>query len=660
MKSSRKNLVSHEVEVVPRAPIKVEEDEGDDSYMFTEPVLTSATPRLILKSPAYVEPMYYSWPLQTGPDDSVEILDVIRWVCKDIPYIEAELKTIDLNEVDTTCYNSMRHVCDSYNKAIDTMANIEKRVRELTAKRLNDFASRDLLRYILQLVYYTAVPEPNKLNKYESFSPGVYGETSFEVVCQMIDLIEASPEDVFIDLGSGVGQVVLQMSAALPLKSCLGIERADVPSKYAVEMDFTFRRWMRWFGKKLNDFQLIKGDFLADEHRDKITTATIVFVNNFAFGAKVDHDLKERFGDLSDGTKIFSSKNFCKLNFRLNERNLSDIGAIMNVKKLPSLRESVSWTDKPVSYYLHIIDRTKLNRFFEQKNDQNADENDSHIRNNRNINGNTNNQVVTSEDINVSTGSIKRNPRNCSRNLKYNVSADEEDQEQIQHDLKKRKRMSNKSALTDRTNSTSGTSNAKTLTISNAVTTSISNTMTLSPSNTETPSPSNTATPPKKIGESSKLAGRKAFAPAHDFTPSPVKRVKTSSVCPNPLALALNVANDHELNVDWLIASEQSAKKHLNDAMQNITNFNARSFEMIIKLNQKLNAAMKRIDILEQQKEIQQLQIADLQHELDEKSGKAACLECGNIINMMTYCNPECHEKQIIKRLGQMLNKNGL
>jgi H3 lysine-79-specific histone-lysine N-methyltransferase len=49
----------------------------------------------------------------------------------------------------------------------------------------------------------------------------------------MIDQIEITKDDIFVDLGSGVGQVVLQMAAATPCKICFGVERAEVPSKYA-------------------------------------------------------------------------------------------------------------------------------------------------------------------------------------------------------------------------------------------------------------------------------------------------------------------------------------------------------------------------------------------------------------------------------------------
>lgn len=49
----------------------------------------------------------------------------------------------------------------------------------------------------------------------------------------MIDLINITEDDIFIDLGSGVGQIVLQMAATTQCKICWGIEKADVPSSYS-------------------------------------------------------------------------------------------------------------------------------------------------------------------------------------------------------------------------------------------------------------------------------------------------------------------------------------------------------------------------------------------------------------------------------------------
>lgn len=155
-------------------------------------------------------------------------------------------------------------------------------------------------------------------------------------------------------------------------------------------MHSNFQKWMSWYGKQYGQYQLVKGDFLSEEHREKITNATIVFVNNYAFGPQVDHMLKQRFADLKDGARIVSSRSFCPLNFRMSERNLSgktlflfykffffivfmfknliytmivillDIGTIMHVSAMEPITGSVSWTCNPVKYYLHVIDRTKV------------------------------------------------------------------------------------------------------------------------------------------------------------------------------------------------------------------------------------------------------------------------------------------------------------
>ncbi|XP_058455002.1 histone-lysine N-methyltransferase, H3 lysine-79 specific [Malaya genurostris] len=364
-----------------------------------------ATPNykeLKLQSPAGAEPFLYNWPFSIGGghDNGIELIENVRWVCEDMPEIKSAIEEINLNDLDTGDYDAMKNLCDRFNKAIDSVAALEKGT-SLSSQRFT-YPSRGLLRHIIQQVYNQAVIEPEKLNQYEPFSPEVYGETSFDLICQMIDQFKITGDDVFVDLGSGVGQVVLQMAASTPVKICYGIEKADVPSRYAEGMTSTFKLWMRWFGKKYGDYELIKGDFLADEHREKITSATIVFVNNFAFGPNVDHQLKERFADLKDGARIVSSKSFCPLNFRITDRNLSDIGTIMHVSEMSPLRGSVSWTGKPVSYYLHLIDRTKLERYFQRLKTKGVDNGDqagsSNTRASRSKKDVTSKSIITNDE----------------------------------------------------------------------------------------------------------------------------------------------------------------------------------------------------------------------------------------------------------------------
>ncbi|XP_036280024.1 histone-lysine N-methyltransferase, H3 lysine-79 specific isoform X6 [Pipistrellus kuhlii] len=284
---------------------------------------------LRLKSPVGAEPAVYPWPLPVYDkhhDAAHEIIETIRWVCEEIPDLKLAMENYVLIDYDTKSFESMQRLCDKYNRAIDSIHQLWKGTTQ--PMKLNTRPSNGLLRHILQQVYNHSVTDPEKLNNYEPFSPEVYGETSFDLVAQMIDEIKMTEDDLFVDLGSGVGQVVLQVAAATNCKHHYGVEKADIPAKYAETMDREFRKWMKCWKEVI--FSRRSGES----------------------------------GSPTQGGRIVSSKPFAPLNFRINSRNLSDIGTIMRVVELSPLKGSVSWTGKPVSYYLHTIDRTILENYF--------------------------------------------------------------------------------------------------------------------------------------------------------------------------------------------------------------------------------------------------------------------------------------------------------
>uniref|UniRef100_H2XK62 Histone-lysine N-methyltransferase, H3 lysine-79 specific n=3 Tax=Ciona intestinalis TaxID=7719 RepID=H2XK62_CIOIN len=244
---------------------------------------------LRLKSPAGAEAAIYKWPLPKYEtrDGAFEIIDTIRWVCKDYPDLEMAMEKHILADYDTKNFESMKELCNKYNRAIDSILQLWQGTSK--SALLQTQPSTGLLKHIMQQVYNHSVLEPEKLNQYEPFSPEVYGETSFDLISQMLCELKLKDDDVFLDLGSGVGQVVLQVAAASPCKLCLGIEKAPLPGKYSQNMDKEFRKWMRWYGKKYRPYKLETGDFLEEEWKDRIASATVIFVNNYAFGPEVDH-----------------------------------------------------------------------------------------------------------------------------------------------------------------------------------------------------------------------------------------------------------------------------------------------------------------------------------------------------------------------------------
>lgn len=330
-------------------------------------------PDIILNSPSGGKPAVYKWPLtyvSKGQkiDGAEEIIETIRWVSRE--YVE--FKPIELllpEQPDFKSYDCIKNLCDRYNKALDNVMKINKGTS--VALNTSSRASQGLLKHVIQQVYNYAVAEPNELNRYSPFSSETYGETSFEFMAQLIERNQFRPRepDVFIDLGSGVGHLVLQMAATVECKKCYGIEIADVPASYAKVMEERFKFWMDWHGKTYSEFELYHGDFFEKKYAEIIKNSTFILVNNFAFKPDVDHKLKQRFLDLKDGTQILSSKPFCSPKSRVTERNLTDIGSIMHVVEIqPDQRkDTVSWTPKPLPYYLHVLDGSRVERYYERQ-----------------------------------------------------------------------------------------------------------------------------------------------------------------------------------------------------------------------------------------------------------------------------------------------------
>ena len=94
--------------------------------------------------------------------------------------------------------DSLKTLCNDFNSWIS-----EKKpsLEEFKRKRAN----MNEIRFIMQFIYNRAVTDPEKLNHYEPFSPQVYGETSFELIEQMLSRVNYLNEnDIFLDLGSGI------------------------------------------------------------------------------------------------------------------------------------------------------------------------------------------------------------------------------------------------------------------------------------------------------------------------------------------------------------------------------------------------------------------------------------------------------------------------
>ncbi|VDO09437.1 unnamed protein product [Rodentolepis nana] len=322
---------------------------------------------ITLKSPAgAVDEVFRLYRLSDTIVSGREISEVINSIMLDVEELHSNKVLLTrFSSVNWESLESIKNYCELYNSCVEKFVDQWKNnntVPEFCRRK----ASSTQLKFIMNLCYNRSIEEPDKLNKYTPFSPQVYGETSFELIQQILENVKTTADDTFIDLGSGVGQVVLQVAASSDVKFSRGIEKAAYPSECARRMDREFRRWMAFFGKPYQPYELIEGDFLSDEHRAVIENSTVVFANNFAFGPVLDYHLTQIFSDLQEGARIISSKAFCSRSKRLSDRQLNDLSSMVRVTNLEPVNDGVSWTDKPFTYFVHVIDRSLLLEYFKE------------------------------------------------------------------------------------------------------------------------------------------------------------------------------------------------------------------------------------------------------------------------------------------------------
>ncbi|KAJ3180273.1 Nucleosomal histone H3-Lys79 methylase [Geranomyces variabilis] len=226
-------------------------------------------------------------------------------------------------------------------------------------------AGYQMVSHILEQAYSRSVaPSSSLLNQYEGFSNNVYGEVKHNFVNTIIKEARIQPHHIFLDMGSGIANVVLQVAAQCLCYS-YGIEVMDIPAKLAVQQRKEFISRMRYYAKPCGRIKLKHADFLEDSSfPEVIKSADVIFVNNYAFSAELNQRILGLFLDLKEGATVISLRSFLPVDrptSRSTRRN-NAIESIFTVKEHFFGRDCVSWMNEGGHYYIHKVDRKQLAR----------------------------------------------------------------------------------------------------------------------------------------------------------------------------------------------------------------------------------------------------------------------------------------------------------
>lgn len=254
-------------------------------------------------------------------------------------------------------------VLTSNNKAAFSKLVEEYNAVMLSKVSKNFIPSDHLIEFLLNQSYLRSIDKPALLNKYKNFSHEVYGEANISFVSLMLSKFSIKHAKKFIDLGSGIGTVVLAVAAKFNMES-FGIELRSVPAAYAKALHIEFESRCRCYKKTLPPIHLKQGNFLQDEEMQSyIQSADIVFANNVAFGPELNAKLLDVFVCLKEGAKIISLVNFAPVDQTINQFNAHSPSSILKVEKFEYPPGSMSWTSSGGQFYVHTIDRSRLKEF---------------------------------------------------------------------------------------------------------------------------------------------------------------------------------------------------------------------------------------------------------------------------------------------------------
>lgn len=236
---------------------------------------------------------------------------------------------------------------DNYNKSLRTLI-----ASGAVAKNLDKshHLPSDLVAFILDQVYdRTVAPKVEILSKYEMGSDNVYGELLHPFITKMFEQTGLTSDKVFVDLGSGVGNVVLQAALEVGCRS-YGCEMMENPCNLAEAQEKEFRARCLLWGVSPGRVHLERGDFRTSKKMlEVLKEADVLLVNNKAFTSVLNDALINMFLDLKAGCKIISLKSFV----HDNKTAINDVAnSILDVQRFRYHENWVSWAAAEGEYYI--------------------------------------------------------------------------------------------------------------------------------------------------------------------------------------------------------------------------------------------------------------------------------------------------------------------
>ncbi|QLL30760.1 hypothetical protein HG536_0A05750 [Torulaspora globosa] len=243
---------------------------------------------------------------------------------------------------------------NEYNKIIEKVPRSEVIEHLAQLKTLPPSFIHDLLHIV-----YTRSIHPNykKLKEYEAFSNYVYGELLPNFLSNVYSQCCLNSNSVFMDLGSGVGNCVVQAALEYGCKLSFGCEIMSNASALTELQNEELIKRCKLAGLKLSplEFSLRKSFVNNDRVDELIPQSDVILINNFLFDSDMNREVEKIIQNVKVGCKIITLKNLRPCGYTINFFNLDSILNRLRVERFELKEGSVSWTHNGGEYFISTV-----------------------------------------------------------------------------------------------------------------------------------------------------------------------------------------------------------------------------------------------------------------------------------------------------------------
>lgn len=190
-----------------------------------------------------------------------------------------------------------------------------------------------LCQQYLTLLYDTLHTRGQNDNNKKHNLAETHGEILFEGVSKLLESLQMTNQDVFADLGSGLGKVVAQVFLQSPVSQAFGIEIMPELHQKAEAAASRLQTELPDFYEGSRQLNFLQGSFLETS----FAHATVVFVNPICF----DQNLLIPIGDIINQTSGIRAV-----------VSLRPIGNLERLRFKKTIRIECSW-DTALAYLYH-------------------------------------------------------------------------------------------------------------------------------------------------------------------------------------------------------------------------------------------------------------------------------------------------------------------